>query len=209
MNAAGTALWDNIRQFQFDDAGVSFKFSDRLARENGWSVQYTHRVITEYRKFIFLCCVSTDGVTPSDPVDQAWHLHLTYTRSYWIDLCQNTLDKQIHHNPTKGGSNEANKFKKYYQSSNYLYKQYFGTEPPADIWHTSKQRFTEINYQRVNLSRYWLIRKPRASMQSIVATLSMISVVIFVQASELTIIPVILLLVVLCAFATYFNRSRR
>src|SRR5687767_6908346 len=110
------ALWDRIRHFQLDDPSIAFPFSKRLARENGWSFDYTLRVIEEYRKFLFLCCVSEKGVTPSDPVDQAWHLHLTYTRSYWVDLCRNTLQKEIHHHPTKGGPAEAQKFDGLYTS---------------------------------------------------------------------------------------------
>ncbi|GAA4338966.1 hypothetical protein GCM10023149_49350 [Mucilaginibacter gynuensis] len=102
MNATETSLWQKIQSFQLDQPDADFSFSARLARENGWTAAYTHRVINEYKKFIFLCCVSEQGVTPSDPVDQAWHLHLTVTRSYWIDLCRDTLGSEIHHNPTKG-----------------------------------------------------------------------------------------------------------
>src|SRR6185295_3548465 len=94
------------------------------------------------------------GVTPSDPVDQAWHLHLTYTRSYWIDLCKNTLGKEIHHNPTKGGEKEAKKFEHYYSDLHSLYKEKFLVEHPGDIWHDSRTRFTDIDFQRINLRRY-------------------------------------------------------
>src|SRR6478735_1062085 len=117
MTPIENELWMRIEQFELDEPGVAFKFSDRLARENGWTKAYAKRVIKEYKKFIFLCCISTHGVTPSDPVDQAWHLHLTYTRSYWIDLCKNTLNREIHHNPTKGGQKEAEKFDGFYTSS--------------------------------------------------------------------------------------------
>src|SRR6185436_16480072 len=96
-------LWDKISSFKIDDDGSSFRFSKRLARENGWTISYSGNVIEEYKKFIFLCCISKTGVTPSDQVDQAWHLHLTFTKSYWVDLCKNIISKEIHHNPTKGG----------------------------------------------------------------------------------------------------------
>ncbi|MCC8411171.1 hypothetical protein LJ707_19675 [Mucilaginibacter sp. UR6-1] len=207
MNAAETALWKKIRLFRIDDPGVSFKFSDRLARENGWSAQYTHRVIDEYKKFIFLCCVSTTGVTPSDPVDQAWHLHLTYTRSYWIYLCQDTLGKPIHHNPTNGGEKEAVRFKHYYTSSDSLYQQYFGTVPPADIWHNSDKRFTDINFQRINLRSNWVIKKPEIAKQHIILLSIFAANILFVQAAELTIIPVLGLIVIFIVIAVYRKRG--
>jgi hypothetical protein len=160
MHPTETALWEKIKLFQFNEPGIDFSFEQRLARENGWPTEYTRRVIEEYKKFIFLCCISETGITPSDPVDQAWHLHLTFTRSYWIDLCKNTLQKEIHHNPTKGGQQEATRFNNYYTTSFELYKQKFNTDPPADIWHHHQKRFSDINFQRVNLREYWLLRKP-------------------------------------------------
>jgi len=70
-------LWDKISHFKIDDENIHFTFSKRLARENKWSLEYSKKVIEEYKKFIFLCCVTKTGVTPSDQVDQAWRLHLT------------------------------------------------------------------------------------------------------------------------------------
>ena len=34
-------------------------------------------------------------IGPSDEVDQAWHLHLVYTRSYWGEFCPNVLGKPL------------------------------------------------------------------------------------------------------------------
>src|SRR5689334_22236102 len=114
MNSTELNLWTKINDFRLDKPGDQFAFSNRVARENGWSKKYTLRVIDEYKKFIYLCCVSEDAVTPSDAVDQVWHLHLTYTKCYWIEFCQETLGKSIHHHPTKGGNEEAKKFNDYY-----------------------------------------------------------------------------------------------
>lgn len=160
MNAAELSLWTKINDFQLDVPGDEFTFSARVARENGWSKKYTQRVIQEYKKFIYLCCFSEQGVTPSDPVDQVWHLHLTCTKSYWIDFCQNTLGKEIHHNPTKGGVKEARKFSNYYEHLKEIYRYHFENDPPLDIWQPANIRFSDINFQRVNLKRYWLIKKP-------------------------------------------------
>lgn len=162
MSGDEAALWTAISTFEIDglDTSLSLTFAARLARENGWNPAYTQRVLGEYRKFLFLCCVSDTGVTPSDPVDQAWHLHLTYTRSYWIDLCRNTLGRDLHHNPTKGGAAEGQKFDGMYTASQTLYERYFGETPPADIWHPNAERFADIDFQRVNCRTNWIIPKP-------------------------------------------------
>lgn len=160
MNTNEILLWDKLKAFQLDDAQASFQFSDRLTRENDWSAAYSKRVIEEYKKFLFLCCISENGVTPSDQVDQVWHLHLTYTRSYWIDLCRGTLSKEIHHNPTKGGSSEKKKFDGFYSETLKLYLEKFGEEAPADIWPCNEQRFSDIHFQRINIKKNWVIRKP-------------------------------------------------
>jgi hypothetical protein len=130
MNPEQEILWQKIKNFNIDDGGTTFSFAQRLARENGWPTTYAEAVLAEYKKFIFLCCVSESGVTPSDQVDQAWHLHLTYTKSYWIDLCDKTLGRPIHHNPTQGGHAEHKKFGAYYTQTQMLYRNYFGSDPP-------------------------------------------------------------------------------
>jgi hypothetical protein len=159
MTEPENLLWQKIESFTLDDPETAFKFSDRLARENGWSPEFTAAVIEEYKKFIFLCCITESGVTPSDAVDQAWHLHLTFTKSYWNDLCRDTLHKEIHHNPTKGGQQEANKFDDYYTATKELYRSKFGYDPPAAIWPVNEKRFSDIDFQRINLKQYWLIKK--------------------------------------------------
>jgi hypothetical protein len=184
MTKEENTLWQKIEAFRLDDPDAGFQFSARLARENGWSLAYSHRVIAEYKKFIFMCCISPTGVTPSDPVDQAWHLHLTFTRSYWVDLCRDTIGKEIHHNPTKGGAQEAKKFDQFYTSSQTLYIDKFGITPPEDIWHNNQQRFSDIDFQRVNTGRYWLIKKPRLSVARFTLLMLFIACATFIQAAE-------------------------
>lgn len=153
-------LWSKIRSFQIDEFGTTFPFVRRLANENGWKIDYANRVVEEYKKFIFLCTVGKTMVTPSDPVDQAWHLHMIYTNSYWNKLCKETLNKQIHHNPTKGGKAENDKYNNLYDRTRELYNQYFG-EQPSDIWQGNEERFSDIHFQRVNTKKSWIIPKPR------------------------------------------------
>ncbi|MBO9200755.1 MULTISPECIES: hypothetical protein [Niastella] len=127
-------LWSSIQQFPLDDPQAAITFSHKLAARQNWSPDFTERVIEEYRKFLFLCCISPNGASPSPIVDEAWHLHLTYTRSYWTDLCKNTLNKDIHHHPSRGGDEEDHKHRDWYAETLLLYESVFGTPPPDDIW---------------------------------------------------------------------------
>lgn len=63
-------LWNKIKNFELDESEISLNFTDRLARENGWSIEYAIRAIYEYKKFIFLLTISNHSLTPSDQVDQ-------------------------------------------------------------------------------------------------------------------------------------------
>lgn len=101
---------ERILSFPLDDPGAGLGFSTRISRENGWSRAFTADVIREYRRFLYLSAVAGHAVTPSDAVDQAWHLHLCYTRNYWQELCRDTLGFPLHHGPTKGGRDEEAKY---------------------------------------------------------------------------------------------------
>ena len=83
MKTEHIELLDRLEACVLDDSDAAFPFSRRLARDNGWTPTYTQRVIREYKRFAFLAVAAGHLVTPSDPVDQAWHLHLIYTKSYW------------------------------------------------------------------------------------------------------------------------------
>lgn len=160
MTAQSSRLWDRLREFELDDTNSQLTFTDRLVRENGWTHEFAVRAILEYKKFIFLIAVSNQPLTPSDEVDQVWHLHLLYTHSYWEEMCGSLLNMQIHHGPTKGGQNESSKFTDWYLRTIELYQDYFGSAPPVDIWPPKEQRFKNVNFRRVNMGTHWLIKKP-------------------------------------------------
>ncbi|WP_298515968.1 hypothetical protein [uncultured Kordia sp.] len=159
MTSEQKTLWNKIEAFQLDDSQSTFTFTDRLCRENGWKYEYGVRAIHEYKKFMFLICIADHPLTPSDQVDQVWHLHLLYTRSYWTEFCQHILEREIHHGPTKGGANEKEKFNDWYEKTKELYVTIFKKNVPTDIWPSSKIRFGEKNFRRVNLHRNWVFPK--------------------------------------------------
>ena len=55
--------------------------------------------------------VAGHPVTPSREVDEAWHLHITFTHSYVERLWGEIIGRMLHHNPTKGGDAQAEKFR--------------------------------------------------------------------------------------------------
>jgi len=150
-------LYGRIRAFTFDeDVDAAYPFAARLARENGWSRRFADRAIEEYKRFMFLAIVAGHPVTPSDQVDQVWHLHLLYTRSYWDRFCGEVLGRPLHHGPTKGGKQERNRFELWYERTLASYRSVFG-EPPTDLWPLPEIRFGEdLQYVRVNTARNFI-----------------------------------------------------
>ena len=103
MNAEQLQLWQKLNDFSFDTPGAMLSFAGRLAHDNGWSHDYAERVVEEYRRFLFLAACAGHSVCPAEDVDQAWHLHLVHSRSYWEKLCGNVLGRPLHHAPSLGG----------------------------------------------------------------------------------------------------------
>ena len=158
--AAQSALWARLVALELDGP-AALSFSQRLARDNGWPPAFARRVVLEYKKFVYLAATCGHPVTPSDEVDQAWHLHLVYTRSYWEELCGQVLGFALHHGPTKGGAAEGAKFRDWYAATQQAYRAAFGEVPPPDIWPAAAVRFGEApHFRRVNLRRHWLLPRP-------------------------------------------------
>ncbi len=153
------SLWNRLQACHPDDVEADFPFSARLARDNGWSKSFAGRVVVEYLRFAYLSRLGEGIVTPSDEVDQAWHLHLTYTRHYWGPF-KEALEGPLHHMPTKGGPEQEVRFRQAYARTLRLYRSEFG-EPPVDIWPPEEIRFGKApGFVRVNAQDVWIIRKP-------------------------------------------------
>ena len=154
-------LLDRIMAFELDAPGALFPFTARLAREQRWTHVFAGRVVTEYKRFVALAMLAGHPVTPSEQVDQVWHLHLIYTRSYWHALCSEVLGRDLHHGPTAGGTEENDKFTDWYQKTLDSYRSLFGHAPPPDIWPDPALRFARSGSSRwVDASAFWLVPKP-------------------------------------------------
>ncbi|MEQ2007585.1 MAG: TIGR04222 domain-containing membrane protein [Limisphaerales bacterium] len=155
-------LAHRLGAYQLDDPAAALTFSERLARDNGWTARFAERAIQEYKRFAFLSVAAGHPVSPPDAVDQVWHEHLIYTESYWKDFCGDVLGKPLHHHPTRGGADESEKFAKWYAQTLASYRNFFGEEPPADIWPSAATRKTgEEQHCAVNPLRNWVVPKPR------------------------------------------------
>jgi hypothetical protein len=169
-------LYEKVRNFDIDGGPSAFTFADRLAKENRWSKAFTERVIEEYRRFIVLAMTADHPVSPSEAVDEAWHLHLLYTESYWERLCKEVLGRPFHHGPTRGGTQEKAKFDDWYSQTLKSYRQAFGEQPPADIWPAPTERtMTKPDMEYVDHNEFWMV--PRRWVRQGVVAACMIAIV--------------------------------
>lgn len=153
MSAPQDELWHRIAAHHIGPPDASLTFEARLARENRWSLAHAERVIGEYKRFCYLALTAGHEVTPSDAVDQAWHLHLTYSRDYWQTFCADVLQADLHHGPTAGGPAERARFYHQYAATLAAYEAAFGEAPPADVWPPAHRRFSvDPRGVRVNFS---------------------------------------------------------
>jgi uncharacterized protein (TIGR04222 family) len=177
-------LLRKIESFDIDGGACGLPFAARLARERGWSLHHAERVVREYKRYVFLAMCSEMPRCPSEDVDAAWHLHLTYTRSYWKRFCGELLGTPLHHEPTRGGPAEADKHLAMYDATLAAYCEAFGRKPPADIWPSAAQRFGDDLRQRmVNTARNWVVPK-QAVKQSLQVAAAFAAIAVFVPGCE-------------------------
>lgn len=173
-------VWEALSRYAVGPADADLSFEQRLARENGWSPMFAERVMAEYRRFCLLAVCAEQEVTPSDAVDQAWHLHLTYTRDYWDRFCPEVLGRPLHHGPTAGGAGERHRFFDQYAATLLAYERRFGEPPPADIWPDARRRLLEDPKARRVHPRDGLVVSGRALHLMIMAFLVCLAFVFLV-----------------------------
>jgi hypothetical protein len=167
-------VWRALSLHVIGPADAALGFADRLARENGWRPAHAARVVEEYRRFCFLAVTTGQEMTPSDAVDQAWHLHLTYTRDYWERFCPDILGRALHHGPTAGGASEGHRYFEQYAQTIKAYDAAFGRLPPADIWPDAGRRLiADPKARRVHprdalILPWWVVRLIAAALPLLV-----------------------------------------
>lgn len=153
-------LWTRIASHPIGGNLAAPSFIRRLARENLWTATRASAIVEEYRRFCYLACTAGHEVTPSDAVDQVWHLHLTHSRDYWEQFCPEVLRNPLHHGPGDGSEADARRFYRQYADSLALYEASFGHPPPSEIWPSPSDRFQNAAAAvRIDGSRFLLVRK--------------------------------------------------
>lgn len=193
-------LLTRIDAFELDADGPPGYFAGKLARDNGWTVDYAHRVIVEYRRFLYLTAIAGHTVVPSDQVDMAWHQHLLDSVSYWDVFCPNVFGRPLHHRPNRDGQLEINQS----EGTLLLYTETFGSPPPEDIWPPAKRRFgQDLKRRKVALDRNWVVPKRVAwwSALAIVAAGGVIVELAVIDEIRLPLSVYAILVIGLCAIA--------
>jgi len=123
-----------LESFQVSSDGDYEIFWHKLAEENGWSLAFSKQVFYEYKRFIHLAKVYGCRVTPSKVIDKVWHMHMTFTKSYWHDLCQDVLQMELHHAPSSLSQKAKREDNECYEKTKELYLVEFGEHPPSKFW---------------------------------------------------------------------------
>ncbi|MFQ3262253.1 hypothetical protein [Reinekea sp.] len=138
---------EKLKNFKVSSNGDLDLFWSKLTSENGWSLSYAKEVFSEYKKFVWLAKNSRSRVVPSKAIDRVWHLHMTFTKSYWHDLCTDVLNYELHHIPSSKNSRSEELDRIGYKNTLRLYEAEFGVFPPAEFWPDfSKRTFNRLKY---------------------------------------------------------------
>ncbi|KMQ63966.1 hypothetical protein ACM40_04160 [Chryseobacterium sp. BLS98] len=145
-------LWNRIQSFSLDASDADFPFSKKLAKEEGWTLDFTMKAIQEYKKFVYLCCILPNGASPSETVDKVWHMHLIYTQNYWEEFCPDVLKRKLHHHPSNGGVSENMRHRNWFSETLKSYREIFQSEAPKDIWYEKEPpKITKIWLKKLRI----------------------------------------------------------
>jgi len=78
----------------------------RIASDMRVSRQGAHRRFVELLKFLDVCALSSQTVSPPPRVDHAWHEFIVFTRDY-AEYCEERFGAFLHHDPTEAKDHEA------------------------------------------------------------------------------------------------------
>jgi hypothetical protein len=118
---------------QIEEPGTGRRFEEVLAERNDWPLPLAERVADEYCGFLYLAATAGFEVTPSEAVDQAWHLHLQWPH-YREILCGEILGRPLEHRPGTGEPDDQPRYRRQYEETLELYERTFDKRPRRDIW---------------------------------------------------------------------------
>lgn len=141
-------LWEKIEGYHIGPEKTPIGFSTQLSKEARVNMMTAGVIEYEYKKFMYLCAVQDQPVSPSSLIDKAWHLHLTYSKDYWEDFCENILGKKIHHQPSDGTATDQDQMKANFEFTQTLYKEEFNEPMPENIWFADQLKAKKANRNR-------------------------------------------------------------
>ena len=180
-------LWQRLQYHSFDDGTPLLLFRHRLANETGWTSDFCIKAIEEYKKFIYLVAISKEQLTPSQIIDEVWHLHLTYTHNYWDAMCAKIIGKPIHHAPTEGGFAEDKKYADAYLVTLERYKEEFSIEAPSEFWPRTQTPTVEPLHLTYDARRYMLVPRVPFSVLA-VGGIGLLALAVSIQSMPLIIV---------------------
>jgi len=110
----------------------------RVAKENPtWDVGMLEAVMREYRRWLVLCSLPHSGQLGmcSPAVDEAWHAHILFTKTY-MRHCEALAGRYIHHEPTSA-EEKAEGDRTSSLRTLATYEAVFGEKPPG-LWYPSR-----------------------------------------------------------------------
>lgn len=92
MPITDPALWTIIRDWplpfkderdsMFNPPRICVSFEHNLRKDGDWTDESARRITMIYRQFLYLKALSGETLTPSEAMDRAWHLHLSFPENY-------------------------------------------------------------------------------------------------------------------------------
>lgn len=142
-------LWDLIESYPLPFG------ADYLNYKLKWETDYGDLALSEYKRFAFLALLSGSEITPSEQIDQVWHLHILHTADYasFAKKC----GRFLHHAP--GMPSQRPTFNRQYIQTHKLYEEVFGEEPPSSIWPLRKPGVIEQGPSILRVLELYLARK--------------------------------------------------
>lgn len=144
-------LWQQLKAFN-PGGELHDLFMEKLQQQNNWSESFCRGAVEEYRRFLYLATISTEPVTPSKIIDEVWHLHLTFNRSYNLDLCRAILGWELYHEPAVVTA--ESQMAAQYCFTLALYQQEFLASPDSRFWLDQDQpKATQLDNKKTKITR--------------------------------------------------------
>ncbi len=107
-----------------DKIDLSLVKARTMRVHSDWTASRADSAVAEYRKLLVLAKLGVH-VVPGKDIDEIWHSHILFTKSYALD-CDSFFGYYLHHKPADGSSAEDNAKRKISHTIMMnMYKKYF------------------------------------------------------------------------------------